>query len=120
MLVSVSAVVVVVVSDAAMATMVLAATVATVVCHGAPGNNARRARLPLTFRLLQRVELTDLLLLKLLQLPALLLERSDALIPLTIGRVASGDGALLLLTRLREEGAEGLDLELEFLAGLLV
>ena len=112
--------VMVVVCNATVATMVLAAAVATVVRHSAPRHNARRARLPVTLRLLQRVELANLLLLKLLQLPALLLERSDALVSLAIRGVASGDGALFLLACLCEESADGLDLELEFLARLLV
>ena len=114
MSVLVSAVVVVV------TTMVLAAAVTAALMRHGPRHNARRAGLPVTLRLLQRVELADLLLLELLQLPALLLERSDALVPLAIGRVTCGDGAFLLLTCLREESAERLDFELEFLAGLLV
>jgi hypothetical protein len=114
MSVLVSAVVVVV------TTMMLAAAVAAALVRHGPRHNARRAGLPVALRLLQRVELADLLLLKLLQLPALLLERSNALVSLAIGGVASGDGALLLLTCLREESAERLNLKLEFLAGLLV
>ena len=112
--------VVVVVSNATVTTMVLAAAVATVVRHSAPRHNARRARLPVALRLLQRVELADLLLLEFLQLPAFLLERSDALVSLAIRGVTGRDCALFLLAGLCEESAEGLDLELEFLAGLLV
>lgn len=115
------AVAMVVVPDAAAVTAVLlTAAVAALVCHRAPGHNARRSRLSLALRLLQRVELADLLLLEALQLPALLLERSDGLVPLAVGGVACRDRALLLLTRLREQGAEGLDLKFKFLAGLLV
>jgi hypothetical protein len=103
------------------ATVLLAAAVSTTgVHHSAPRHDARAARLLLAFGLLQRVELADLLLLEALQLPTLLLEGGNALVSLAVGGVAGGDGALLLLAGLGEEGAQGLDLELEFLAGLLV
>lgn len=101
----------------AMATVVLAAAVsaAAVVDHRARHDARAAARLPGALRLLERVQLADLLLLKLLQIAALALEQRDVVVPFAVGIVAGLDGVLLLLARLREQGAQGLNLPAELL-----
>lgn len=96
--------------------VVLTAAVSATVVNYRAGHDARAAaRLPRALRLLEGVQLADLLLLKLLQVAALALEQGDVVVPLAVGAVAGLDGVLLLLARLGEKGAQRLDLPAEFL-----